>query len=148
MANYFTDEETTCKCGCGFNKPDPRLLATMNEIREACKSAVDTTSVCRCQRNNARAGGVVAVKIYKPGTKTLDLNKYPRGVRGGQGDSNHTHGTAADIKCRKIGVDALWKLIKKMKTEGRLPYLAGLGRYDTFVHVDIAPVVPGRLREW
>ena len=44
-------------------------------------------------------------------------------------------------------VDALWRFIRNMALDGELQNLAGLGRYDTFVHVDIAPRI-GRLREW
>ncbi len=120
--SYFTPSEFACKCGCGFCKPDPRLIQTLNAIREALGKPVNVTSGCRCKAHNARVGGVT--------------------------NSNHTHGTAADIQCAGVMPLNVWGLIKRLHREGKLPELAGLGIYSTFVHVDVDPKVPGRLREW
>ena len=155
MAKYFKASEFVCnpqQCGCGFGLNlgdiDPRLLDILDVIREATGAPITVNSGCRCQRHNARVGGVVAVKYYVPGTRKLDLSKYPRGAKGGPKDSNHTHGTAADIKCVKLNAKQLYDLILRLHKAGKLPQLAGIGIYDTFVHVDVNPKVAGRLRMW
>lgn len=118
----FTDKEFACKCGCGFCKPDARLIATLNKIRETLGKPVNVTSGCRCPKHNAKVGGVK--------------------------DSNHTHGTAADIQCQGMTSTVVWGTILRLHRERWLSELAGLGIYDTFVHVDVAPKVAGRLRQW
>ena len=120
--NYFATAEFACKCGCGLSKPDPKLIATLNIIREALGSAIIVTSGHRCQSHNRAVGGVA--------------------------NSNHTTGAAADIVSRNAKADDVWALARRLWAAGSLPELAGLGRYRTFTHVDIAPRVAGRLREW
>ena len=93
----------------------------LDRIRLAAGRPIVVTSGCRCETHNRNEGGVK--------------------------DSNHTHGTAADIQCRGVSANALWQLIRVMYKEKKLPELAGLGRYDTFTHVDIEPKRE-RLREW
>lgn len=148
LTKNFSKSELTCKCGCGLFIENAALTSLLQKIRDSVNKPLTVSSGLRCQRHNASVGGVVAVKYYKPGTKTLDLDKYPRGVRGRAKDSNHTHGTAADIACAGMTANALWVLIKLLYSKERIPELAGLGRYDTFCHVDVDPKVSGRLREW
>lgn len=119
---YFNDSEFACKCGCGFAKPDKRLVDTLNAIRGELGKPIVVMSGCRCKAHNKKVGGVA--------------------------NSNHTHGTAADIQSNGVSAADLWSLTKQLYGLGWLSELAGLGRYDTFVHVDIAPKVAGRLREW
>lgn len=120
--NHFPTREFACKCGCGYSRPDRRLIETLSVIREAVGFPIVVTSGCRCPTHNRRVGGVP--------------------------NSNHTHGHAADIQCRDIGTDKLWQTIRRLYNAGMLPHLAGLGRYNTFVHVDVEPKMPSRLREW
>ena len=122
MAKYFQPQEFACKCGCGFALPDDRLLTTLNTIRAALGSPVTVTSGCRCPIHNRRVGGVY--------------------------NSNHMDGTAADIQCKGKSPSEVHGTILALHSAGKLPELAGLGIYDTFVHVDVAPKLPGRLRRW
>jgi uncharacterized protein YcbK (DUF882 family) len=135
--NYFKQSELSCKCGCEFRWPVPRLIYTLNSIRESLGRKVIVNSGCRCTEHNVKMGGVADAS-----------GKRIRGALGGAKDSNHTHGTAADIRCPGVSANDLWIHVRALWANGELPYLAGLGKYKTFIHVDVAPVVKDRLREW
>jgi uncharacterized protein YcbK (DUF882 family) len=64
---------------------------------------------------------------------------------GGARSSQHMQGRAADITT-KLPAPELHDLVLRLYNEKRLPYLRGLGRYPTFVHVDIRPT--GVLVRW
>jgi hypothetical protein len=123
------------------------LVALVQKIADESGKKINVHSWTRCQWNNARSGGVVGKKYLVPGTNRLDISKYPRGARGSSKDSNHTHGAAADIELIGASADYLWTLIMRLYSEKKLPRLAGLGQYDTFCHVDIAPMFD-HLRQW
>jgi hypothetical protein len=150
MAKYFKKEEFECKCGCGLNIIDPRVIETADIIREALGVPLNVNSGTRCQFNNARSGGIVAVKYLIPGTKKLDLDKYPRGKAGTAKDSNHSLGQAADLSSNTLKSKQIWDRIQDLYKAGKLPYLAGLGLYtkSNFCHIDVQPKEKGRLREW
>lgn len=119
---YFKASEYTCKCGCGYCNPSDELIKVCDTIREYVGVALRVSSGCRCANHNARVGGVP--------------------------NSNHITGHAADlIPTGGLTPSKLWAAIKELHKAGALPQLAGLGRYDTFCHVDTRPKV-GRLREW
>jgi uncharacterized protein YcbK (DUF882 family) len=122
MSEYFKESEFACKCGCGFCEPDARLLETLDAIRKVLDRPVVVTSGCRCETHNAAVGGVP--------------------------DSNHTHRTAADIQCPGVGAESVWLTIMRLYAQGKIPLLAGLGRYDTFNHVDVEPKRGRALRRW
>jgi uncharacterized protein YcbK (DUF882 family) len=96
-------------------------MDTLDIIRETLGKPVNVTSGCRCPTHNAKVGGVK--------------------------NSNHTHGTAADIQCQGVSAAEVWSTIMRLYRLKKLPHLAGLGRYDTFNHVDVDPRKP-HLREW
>jgi uncharacterized protein YcbK (DUF882 family) len=85
------------------------------------------TSGCRCTLRNKQVGGVT-------GRTTVPK----KGARGGPNDSYHTHGSAADIVARDVSAEILYQTVRKLYDAGRLPHLKGLGRYNTFVHVDVS----------
>jgi hypothetical protein len=120
--NYFKTGEFACKCGCGTNKVKQPLMDTLNVIREKLGVPVTVISGTRCPKRNKEAGGVA--------------------------NSNHLSGEAADIQAKEIAPETVRKVIRELWTNGSLPDLAGLGSYETFTHVDIAPKVSGRLRTW
>lgn len=123
MAKYFKNSEFACKCGCGFCEPSPDLLAACDIIREAVGVPIVISSGCRCKTHNKRVGGVP--------------------------NSNHTHGTAADLVPQGVPPDTVWRTTRDLYLAGALPMLAGLGRYDTFTHVDVSPKrADGKLRQW
>lgn len=119
--SYFTSEELECPC-CRLNLTKPALIETLNVIREALGRPVAVNSCTRCRAHNAEVGGVA--------------------------NSNHMTGEAADIRCTNVSAAAVREKIIAMWHAGQLPHLAGVGKYATFTHIDIAPKVAGRLRTW
>lgn len=64
--------------------------------------------------------------------------EYNRRI-GGARDSQHTHGRALDLQPpRGMSVRAFYLLIKRL-AQSSVPQIRGIGRYTTFVHVDIRP---------
>lgn len=63
---------------------------------------------------------------------------------GGARNSQHLHGTAADIAISGVSASKVHDTILRLHREG-IVKLGGLGRYKTHTHVDIRP---GRLRRW
>ena len=45
-----------CNCGCGFDQPDPRLVAIVVEVQDQFGDAL-VTSGCRCPAHNTEVGG-------------------------------------------------------------------------------------------
>ena len=78
-------------------------------IREALGVPVHVNSGCRCEKHNAKVGGVKG--------------------------SNHTKGLAADLSCSK-GAKAMFDTVRKLHAEGKLPALDYCIRYKTFIHID------------
>lgn len=119
---FFKTTEFTCKCGCGQNKVKQELIALCDLIRAEADVPLIVTSGTRCPTNNKRAGGVA--------------------------NSNHLTGEAADLKPTSgMSADTLHKIVLKLWRNKRLPMLAGLGVYKTWIHVDINPRKE-HLRQW
>lgn len=55
--NYFTNDEITCKCGCGANNLRQSTLDKMNNARQIAGIQFITESVCRCPKHNKAEGG-------------------------------------------------------------------------------------------
>lgn len=75
---YFKPSEWACKCGCGLDRIDMKLIRTLDLIRERFGRPIIITSGCRCEKHNATVGG-------RPGSAHL------------LGPDNYTH--AVDILC-------------------------------------------------
>ena len=73
---HFTQSEFACKCGCGFDDIDLKLVDLLDELREYYDAPVTVTSGCRCEAHNKKEGGAKR--------------------------SQHLLGTAADIKVRDV----------------------------------------------
>ena len=76
MNKYFSKSEFECKCGCGFDEVNPKLLKVLTEIRTHFDQPVVITSGNRCEKHNKYVGGVK--------------------------NSKHIKGIAADIKVKGI----------------------------------------------
>ena len=50
---HFKVSEFTCKCGCGFNNIDQRVINMAETIRKALGVPVHVNSGCRCEKHNA-----------------------------------------------------------------------------------------------
>lgn len=108
---YFKRREFKCKCGryCdGFPvEPDRELLLLLDKIREHYNVPVTITSGVRCTTYN-----------------TNDV--------GGATGSQHLKGTAADIKVKGVAPSEVADYVETL-----LPGTGGIGRYNTFTHVDV-----------
>lgn len=85
---HFKKEEFTCKCGCGLNNIDLRLVKVLEQIREHFGQVCIVTSGCRCASHNKAVGGVQgsrhvlgkAADIYVKGVNTKDLLSYTQSL--------------------------------------------------------------------
>ena len=107
--NNFNVSEFSCKCGCCFNIIDQRIINMCQTIRDALGVPVRVNSGCRCQKHNAKVGGVKG--------------------------SKHTKGLAADLSC-SLGAQKMFETVKALHSEGKLQDLDYCIRYKTFIHID------------
>lgn len=56
---YFTNEELSCRCGCGF-KVTPDFEKRLIELRKAYGKPMVVTSAARCKAHNTKVGGAPA----------------------------------------------------------------------------------------
>ncbi len=106
---HFKVSEFTCKCGCGKNNIDQRVMDMAETIRLALGVPVRVNSGCRCKEHNARSKGVP--------------------------NSKHILGKAADLSC-SLGSAKMFETVKKLHAEGKLPQLDYCIKYRTFIHID------------
>ena len=114
----FSRHEFACKgknC-CNNSAPvAPRLVESLQELRNLCGCALRVTSGFRC-------------------------NKHNRDV-GGERESQHTYGYAADIAVPEhMTADELAELASNCKWF----LLGGIGVYSTWIHVDVRDDGPAR----
>lgn len=76
LTENFSSEEFTCKCGCGLDTIDLRLVSILQKLRNHFKRFVVVTSGLRCAKYNEKVGG--------------------------RAKSNHMLGLAADIKIQGV----------------------------------------------
>ena len=105
----FKVSEFTCKCGCGHNPIDQRVIDMAQTIRDALGVPVRVNSGCRCEKHNAKVGGVKG--------------------------SKHITGKAADLSCSK-GAKVMFDTVKRLHAEGKLPDLDFCKLYRSWIHID------------
>lgn len=109
---YFGKNEMTCKCGCGLNNTDLRLMQIADGIREHFGHPAVITSGCRCTKHNAEVGGV-------------------------QG-SKHVLGKAMDFYIQGVPVQELLSYCQQLVNEGQLRYTyTNNANMSGVVHIDI-----------
>ena len=86
-------------------------------MRNLANAPIKINSAYRCPEHNAKVGGVK--------------------------NSQHLSGLAADIVCNTVPPRMLANIVEELMKDGRIPN-GGIGRYDTFTHVDIRPNGPAR----
>ena len=108
MSKYFSDAETVCECGCGFNDTSPLLMDMLDALREKVGGPLHLTCVCRCQEHNDS-------------------------IKGSVPNSQHVQGKAADVAVPDgMTVDELAELAIEIGFDGIGRY------YDQdFVHCDV-----------
>ena len=122
LSEHFAADELACPC-CGACTVSRRLLTLLEAIRAAWGGPLVVNSGYRCPPHNREVGG-------EPG-------------------SCHTTGEAADIRpADPAEADRLWRMVRELRMQGKLPLLGGLGRYRGRIHVDVRAAPDGHLREW
>ena len=106
----FKASEFGCKCGCG-NWIDQRVINMAQRLRDHLGVPVRVNSGCRCEKHNAKVGGVKG--------------------------SRHTKGLAADLSC-SLGAERMYNAVQYLKESGQLPDMdyCILYRRKNFIHID------------
>ena len=86
--NFYRDE-FACKCGCGEDRIDMKLVIKLQKVRDEFGRSLKVTSGCRCPAHNKRIKG----------------SRF----------SAHTFNVAADIYCADSS--ARWVLLKLLQNE-------------------------------
>ena len=50
LTKDFSRQEFACKCGCGFDRIDPRVVDMCQVIRDKLGAPVRINSACRCEK--------------------------------------------------------------------------------------------------
>ena len=107
---HFQRREFACKCCCGKDNIDPALVQMCETIRDSIGVPLIVNSGVRCEKHNAKVGGVKG--------------------------SYHTQGKAVDLSCT-LGARKLFEAIRNLYDAGKLLGLEYCLLYPTFVHIDI-----------
>lgn len=110
---HFKKSEMTCKCGCGLNNTDLRLMQVLEKIRSHFGGKpVIITSGCRCSKHNREVGGV-------------------------QG-SRHVLGKACDFYIKGVPTSQLLNYCQSLVNQGLLRYTyTNSKNMNGVVHIDI-----------
>lgn len=57
LSKNFSRSEFACKCGCGFDTVDIRLLDYLEAVRKHFNQKITINSGCRCMMYNVQIGG-------------------------------------------------------------------------------------------
>ena len=114
LTENFSLSEFECKCGCKMPNDvfeNIKLLAIqLQEIRDCFNARIMINSAYRCAKHNSSIGS--------------------------NNSSQHILGKAADIVIGGNSPDEVADRIESMIEDKELA-LGGLGRYNTFTHIDI-----------
>lgn len=115
ITENFDKEEFTCKCGCGYNVIDRGLVEILQRVRSELGVALRVNSGCRCERHNARVGGVKG--------------------------SYHTVGKAADVSS-VAGARKIYEAVQRVERRGEIEGMKYCILYERrgFVHIDVGKV--------
>ena len=117
LTKNFNKREFDCKCGCEMPSSVfyeiEDLANELQTIRDHFKAPIQINSAYRCPSHNKAIGGV--------------------------SNSQHVLGKASDIVIKGYTPDEVAdKLEAMLKDECLFPFhLGGIGRYNTFTHIDI-----------
>lgn len=113
----FSPSEFRCKCSgkhCDGEPPNPdrirHLAWVLQRIRNRCGAALSVNSGYRCVEHNKAIGGARR--------------------------SQHPQCTAADIHCRSMSASKVADIAEELAEQHAVP-IGGIGRYNTFTHIDI-----------
>jgi len=107
LSQHFSRSEFACPCGCGFNTVDAELIAVLESARAHFGAAIIIDSGCRCAKHNATLADSAR-------------------------NSQHLRGKAADIRVTGWAPDLVADYF-----DATYPNIYGVGRYNTFTHIDV-----------
>lgn len=110
LSSHFKRREFVCRCGCGGFRCARELIAVLENARAHFNSPVVINSGFRCVQHNKNVGG--------------------------QPNSRHLRGDAADIAVRGVAPNLVADYL-----ESQYPDKYGIGRYRTFTHIDVRPTL-------
>ena len=119
MTKNFNIDEFKCKGnlrGCSCEMPDEvykniqELAENLQIIRDELQEPIKINSAYRCENHNRKIGG--------------------------SSKSQHVKGKAADIVVKNLTPDEVANALDNLQ-QGDFIKSGGLGRYDTFTHIDI-----------
>lgn len=111
---HFKKSEFDCKCGCGLNNIDIKLVQILEEIRNYFGKPMIVTNGCRCQ-------------------------KYNDSLQGSIKNSKHTKGKGADIWIPGIAKALLLAKCREYVANGRATYTyTNETNMKYAVHIDVA----------
>tara|TARA_B110000027_G_scaffold102215_1_gene108132 strand:- start:119 stop:514 length:396 start_codon:yes stop_codon:yes gene_type:complete len=119
ITENFNRREFDCKCGCEMPSSVfyeiEELANELQVIRDHFKAPIQINSAYRCPSHNKAIGGV--------------------------SNSQHVLGKASDIVIKGYTPDEVADELEVMiEDECLFPFhLGGIGRYNTFTHIDIRP---------
>jgi len=113
LSEHFSDTEFACQC-CGDLIVDARLVMALEEMRRITDTPIRLISGYRCKRHNAEVGGEI--------------------------DSQHMSGRAADIASR-AGVDRMREIARGVAWVNGIGYDPARG----MLHIDVRT---GKRAEW
>ena len=97
LSKNLTRREIACKCGCGFDIVDNKLVDTFQSLRDYISKPIYITSGCRCPEHNKKVGG--------------------------EKNSAHIEGMALDMYINGLSSRQFGELVKEAHKEGKLPHL-------------------------
>lgn len=106
LSKNFKVKEFACKDGSDPIFIAPELVTILQKVRDHFGKAVTINSAYRTPTHNKSVGGVA--------------------------QSQHTYGTAADIKIAGIAPQKIYDYVDSL-----MPNKGGVGLYEAFVHVDV-----------
>lgn len=116
LSPHFNRSEFRCKCGCGGDSIDYGTLQLLENIRGHFGVPLVINSAFRCVNHNRAVGGASS--------------------------SQHLFGRAADIRLNGITPTVVANYVENGPLNGK----GGVGRYNSFTHVDTRTKGPARWR--
>lgn len=110
LSKNFSRFEFACRCGCGFDDVDAKLVEALQKLRDFLGRPLHINSGCRCKAHNKACGGVP--------------------------DSQHLKGRAADVTTKMLTPRELANIVEDNILEFAN---GGIGVYPGFVHLDVGP---------
>ena len=117
LTNNFNKSEFECKCGCEMPSDvlaNIKIVAeNLQILRDYIQAPITVNSAYRCEKHNRRVGGAV--------------------------NSQHLLGKASDIVAHGFTPDEVFDIVQNLRRNPMVKgvIFQGLGRYNTFLHVDI-----------